>query len=119
MQQLLIHLLGDYLFQTGYMANNKAKSHLPALIHVLVYTSFFLILTRNPITLFVICSTHFIIDRFRIPKYLIWIREGCKYPLTDTGFSKETPPFISTWLFIITDNAMHLSINFLALRYIT
>ena len=65
-----------------------------------------------------IFSTHFIIDRFRIPKYLIWLREGGGYPMTDTGFNKAVPAFISTWLFIITDNAMHIIINYYALRFL-
>lgn len=35
---LLGHLIGDFLLQTSWMAENKAKHILPLLVHSLVYT---------------------------------------------------------------------------------
>lgn len=32
------HLIGDYLFQTSWMAANKAKKWIPLLVHSFVYT---------------------------------------------------------------------------------
>lgn len=44
MAQLLLHLIGDYLLQSGWMAANKAKSHIAAFVHALVYSLPFLLL---------------------------------------------------------------------------
>ncbi|KUO66081.1 MAG: hypothetical protein APF84_12220 [Gracilibacter sp. BRH_c7a] len=35
---LLAHLLGDFLFQTKWMADNKANNWFPLLIHSFIYT---------------------------------------------------------------------------------
>jgi hypothetical protein len=40
--------------------------------------------------------------------------ENCKA----TGYPSETPVWLATWLLIIADNALHLAINFLALKYL-
>lgn len=118
MEQLIVHLIGDYLFQTAWMANYKAGAWKPAFIHALVYSLPFIILTQSWPALLCIFITHLFIDRFRLPKYWIWVREGCKGKITDTGFPEGVPPFISVWLFIITDNAFHIIINFLSIKYL-
>ena len=35
-----------------------------------------------------------------------------------TGYHKDVPPWLAVWLLIIVDNAMHIGINALALRYL-
>lgn len=37
---------------------------------------------------------------------------------TTTGFSEETPIWLSTWLMIIIDNTFHITINYLCLTYL-
>jgi hypothetical protein len=141
MEQLLVHLFGDYFLQPSWCALNKSKRSLPCLVHVLIYTACFLILTTSWKALLVIGLTHFILDRFPIIiKKLIWWREHLnphfQYPTYEscdtTGFYDNSPyntwkggnwgearPFcITVWIFIIIDNMFHLIINYFALRYL-
>jgi hypothetical protein len=56
------------------MAREKARSSFACLVHVVMYTLPFLLLTQEPVTLAIIAGTHFAIDRWRLPKYLIWAK---------------------------------------------
>ena len=144
MEQLLLHLIGDYVTQSDWMANNKTKSHLPCLIHATFYSLPFLLLTYSPLALLTIWSTHFFIDRYRVARYVVWTKnliiaprdrkrivfvgevshewfmnerylwENCK----TTGYPSETPAWLAFWLMIIADNTMHLTINYLSLRFL-
>lgn len=147
MEQLLCHIFGDYCLQSDYLALNKSKRSFPCLVHVLIYTSIFLLLTTSWKALLVIGGTHFIIDRFPIiVKKLIWWKNHfplMKYPPYDmcstTGYYDDSPYnpwipadwqredkrygqprlfFITMWLYIITDNFLHLTINYFALKYL-
>lgn len=46
--QIILHLLGDYVFQSEWMASEKTKRPGPALAHAVVYTALFLFLTQSP-----------------------------------------------------------------------
>lgn len=73
MEQLILHLIGDYGTQSQWMSDNKVKATWPALCHATVYSlPFFLI--GSPMAVFVIWITHFLIDRFRIAKYLVYAK---------------------------------------------
>ena len=74
MAQLIAHLVGDYMLQSDWAAAEKTKKSLAALMHVLTYMVPFLILTRNPYTLAVIVGTHFVIDRWRLARYVCWAK---------------------------------------------
>jgi hypothetical protein len=78
MIQLILHLTGDYLTQSDWMASEKTKSWQPAFCHSLVYSIPFLLLVRSspgPILAWsVILSTHFLIDRFRLARYVVWLK---------------------------------------------
>tara|TARA_R100001198_G_scaffold88437_1_gene64127 strand:+ start:222 stop:602 length:381 start_codon:yes stop_codon:yes gene_type:complete len=126
MAQLLLHLIGDYLLQSGWMAANKAKSHFAAFVHALVYSLPFLLIRPSLNAWLVIFITHFFIDRYSLAKrvaiiknYLAprkhWPKNG---DLSDFGYHKCTPEFLAMWLLIITDNTLHLLINFVALKYL-
>ena len=176
MIQLILHLLGDYVTQNNWIAQNKTKNSWVCLLHVLLYSLPFLLLTDGfTPAWFVIAITHFFIDRFRLAKY--WIKlVNCKlfdrlarvrfesdyfkqgnllitsseelvvvdmmgkdylvthetdysnfiktpwgyigFPNTETGYSKNTPIWLSTWLLIIIDNIFHITINYLSLTYL-
>jgi hypothetical protein len=150
MIQILIHLWGDYLTQSDWMAQNKTKAHLPALVHALVYSlPFFIIGSWKAIA--VIAVTHFFIDRYRLARYIVWAKNllgACReWPLARrdgkwvveelgpnqigywaitppfraceaTGYPPTTPPWLAFWLLIIADNTLHLTINYLALRWL-
>lgn len=136
MEQLLIHLFSDYWLQNDWMATNKKKKWLPAIVHGIVYTLPFLLLTRSFLALLIIGVTHIIIDHTDIvavlnriknwdfkPKELGYFRQlGCgllsrSHMGINDGFAVDRPLFIRVWLLIIQDNILHLIINYLALKY--
>jgi hypothetical protein len=128
--QLVAHAVGDYIFQSQYMADWKAKRSLAALAHVLTYLLPFLLLTRSPLALLVIGGTHFLIDRFRLARYVCWLKNGPLVgrrgllswqgwaPLTATGYPETVPAWMAVWLMIIADNCLHVLINGAALRWL-
>ena len=71
MNQLICHLIGDYVIQNHWMANAKTRSCVAAAVHAITYTLPFLMLTRSPLVLAIITGTHFLIDRFRLARY--WV----------------------------------------------
>lgn len=147
MEQLLCHLAGDFICQSDYMAMNKSKRTWPCLVHVLSYTACFLFLTMSWKALVVIGGVHFILDRWPIIiRRLIWLKNhqgpGLKYvpfgPCSITGYYDQNLSvlqyipkigayngyeprlaYVTLWLYIITDNFLHLLTNYLALKYLT
>ena len=125
--QLICHLYGDYILQSSWMANNKTKRWLPAIVHSCVYFLPFLLVIHPsfPATL-VMVGTHVVIDRFRLARYVTYMGHFLAPPsewkpwseCSGTGYHKDTPPFLATWLMIIVDNTIHLTINALALAYL-
>ena len=112
MEQLLCHLFWDYIFQNEKMDLNKIKRLLWTSIHGLTYTIPFLFITQGISKLLIICLNHIIIDRYRLVTYLIRFKN---WNFSETGFNKNTPVWFSTWLMIIVDNTIHLTINFLCI----
>jgi hypothetical protein len=122
--QLIAHGVGDYVLQSEWMAREKSKRSLAALVHSVFYVLPFLFITLNPYTLAVIAGTHFVIDRWHLARQLAWLKNRpwpgsrpwseCKA----TGFDPDTPPWISGWLVVIIDNLMHIIINAMAITYI-
>lgn len=128
-EQLLLHGIGDYFLQTDKQALNKKKKGLygfkQCLFHCITYSlPFLLIGTWQAVS--VIFLTHFIIDRTKLVDYALAWKNGVKSPyhadrrldISNFGFSPERPMFITIWLYIITDNLLHICINYLALRYL-
>lgn len=94
--QLALHGLGDYILQSDWMATTKTKKSIAALAHVVTYTLPFLFLTRSPAALAVILGTHFLIDRWRLARYVVWAKNFlgpwlCKYE-TLTANPIPSPP---------------------------
>lgn len=147
MEQLILHLFGDYILQSDWMANNKTSKSVACSVHALTYTLPFLLITNSLWALVVIGGTHFFIDRYRLAKYVVYAKNFIAPPSTifylngnestpegavfcavqdkykwknckETGYPKETPVWLSTWLLIIADNSLHLAINYLVLKYL-
>lgn len=155
MVELIAHLFGDYIFQSGWMAENKRKSWLAALVHIILYTLPFLFITFSPFALFFIGFSHLIIDRFGLARYVVYAKNFiapisestffnesfdcecgvCNFcnssfnlPIiqhkyhwencNQTGYPSQTPIWLATWLLIIADNAIHLLINNLAIKFL-
>ena len=122
--QLVAHVIGDYILQSEWMATQKSRRSLPALVHSLTYLIPFLFITRNPYTLAVIAGTHFVLDRWHLARHVAWIKNR-PWPgsapwseCSKTGFHPDTAPWLAGWLVIIVDNVLHIVINGLAITYI-
>ena len=123
MLQLILHLIGDYITQTDYMASNKTKTFRIAFLHAIVYTIPFILVTQSPVALLVILISHAIIDRYRLARYVIFAKnylndrtlkwEDCN----KTGYPNSSPVWLTVWLMIIADNTLHLTINFIAITF--
>ena len=124
MEQLLLHLIGDYVTQTDWMARAKVSTTFAALCHALVYSLLFLLLSPSLAAFAMIAVSHFLIDRFRLARYVAFAKNkvtawhlrwaDCKA----TGFPSDVPPGHAFWLMILIDNTMHLSINYASLRWL-
>lgn len=134
MEQLLVHLFSDYWLQNDWMALNKKKYFWIALVHSIIYTVPFLLLTKSMLALSVICVTHAIIDHtdivYRLNQIKNWDFRQDNYAFLDSqvplgeimtlvkdGYFGR-PFAIRIWLIIIQDNILHLIINFLCLKYL-
>lgn len=123
---LLAHLVGDYLIQSHWMANEKTKRWWPAWAHALTYGLPFLLVTRSPATLAVIVVTHAVIDRYRLARHVVWVKnllapKKYRNPWSEcsaTGYPHDTPPWLAIWLLIIADNTCHLAINAAAVTWL-
>lgn len=122
---VLAHLVGDYVIQSHWMATEKTKHWLPAIVHGVTYTLPYALITQSPLALVVIGGTHIIIDRFRLARHVAWLKNqlGPKRSrprwadARATGYPSETPAWLAVWLMIITDNTIHLLINTAAILW--
>lgn len=124
MEQLIFHLVGDYLTQTHWMAKNKVRSSVVATIHALVYSLPFLLI-GSVWAWGVIFTTHALIDRYSLAKYVIWFKNRCTpggvtwwEARHNFGYPTEMPAWMAFWLYVAADNTMHLIINYTALRWL-
>ncbi len=121
MEQLILHLIGDYVTQSDWMANEKLKSSFAASIHALVYSLPFLFIGSWKAFL-LICLSHFFIDRFRLARYVVFAKNflGQPFPIWEnckgTGYPSERPIWLAVWLLIVADNTLHLICNYYALK---
>lgn len=115
MLQLLFHLWGDYVTQNHWMASTKVKNtaegYLSCLVHTILYSAPFLLLTQSYDAMLIIFWSHYWIDKLRLAKYVIQLRDW-----NFTGKELQ-PPYLSVWLMIIADNTFHITINYLAIKY--
>jgi len=126
MEQLLAHVFGDYILQSDWMALNKRKSYMVAFIHAVTYSLPFVLLHPSFVAWFVIMQTHALIDHLAVARYVCFAKNFLAPPsawpvwakTNATGYDEEKPTWMSTWLFIIADNALHLAINYAALRWL-
>lgn len=115
--QLVAHAVGDYLTQSHWMATAKTKAHAPAAAHALLYAAGFLPLTRSPWRLALIAGSHFLIDRYRLARYIVWAKNqvapAAHRPreVTATGYPAGVPPWLAVWLLIAADNVAHVLLN--------
>lgn len=123
---LVAHLVGDYILQSHWMSQEKTKRWFPAIVHGILYTLPFLLITQSPLALLTIAGTHAIIDRYRLAKQIVWLKNfiaprGFNSPWSKskaTGYPDETPAWLGVWLMIIADNTIHILINIAAVKWL-
>ena len=116
MNELLCHLIGDYILQNDWMALNKHKSKWIAFFHGFMYSLPFIFLTKNLLILLIIGLSHAIIDHWKMANFIGQFKNfNFKTP---DGFNPDRPIWLTVWLGIIVDNTMHLLINHLSLNLI-
>ena len=131
MTELILHLIGDYVTQSDWMAQNKTKRSWPALCHAVVYSLPFLLLKPSWMAFAVILVTHFLIDRFRLARFVVYAKNLALSPhrpcdrerwrwlnCSTTGYPSDAPPWLAVWLLIAADNTLHLAINHLAISWL-
>lgn len=138
--QLVAHAVGDYLLQSDWMATEKTKRSVAAAVHALCYSLPFLLLSPSLAAWAVIVGTHFVIDRWRLARYVVWAKNflaprrqlipfdvtGCTLLIRNhswraceaTGYAPDRPAWLTTWLLIIADNTLHALCNGAALRWL-
>lgn len=122
--QILAHLVGDYVLQSDWMASQKTKRLTVAIVHAIAYGLPFLALRPSLAAWLMIVGTHAIIDRWRLARYVVWTKEWLAPtrppPLAEcpTGYPADKPVWLATWLLILADNTLHLALNSIALRYL-
>jgi hypothetical protein len=112
MHWLFAHFIGDYLFQTDYMAIGKKKSWLIAGLHVLTYMIPFLFIgsfiTAHEVKIMIgqvvwwklalIAIQHLLQDRSSfIVKMMQW-----------KGSASFVQPPMGPWSVVLTDNLVHI-----------
>ncbi|WP_227396347.1 DUF3307 domain-containing protein [Jeotgalibacillus aurantiacus] len=104
----LAHLIGDFLFQTGWMASKKSTEWIPLLTHCFVYTITILIVSwmtfgvMSLVAYLFIFVTHVILDRQKFVRW--WVKR-----------MMQTPAGPDKWLTIVVDQIFHLIILAIAL----
>ena len=106
---LIAHLIGDYLFQTSWMAMNKHAKWLPLFVHSFVYTAVIAIASFVAFeglswwAILFVFVTHVIVDRRTI--VLWWVKNIMR-----------TDPKQVGWLVIMVDQVFHIIVLAVALH---
>lgn len=96
---LIAHLIGDYLLQNDWMAQNKKLRSWPCFVHVAIYSATMWAMTQwPPWAMLVVFATHFVQDRTGFVKWYMLL----------IGQSKFVEPPMAPWSIIVVDNVMHI-----------
>lgn len=119
----LAHIVGDYLIQSDWMAQEKTTRWWPAAAHAVTYGLPFVLVTQSAAALLVIVATHAVIDRYRLARHVVWAKnqlapQAFRPGHTATGYDESRPEWLSTWLLIIADNVLHMLINVAAVVWL-
>jgi len=120
------HLVGDFLFQTKYMALNKSEKGWSGFksctLHVLVYTlSICLMLwTLNPWTLLAVFIPHWIIDRLSLASVWLKLIRGRTFEAAYLSQDKyrEFDIAFTSLVYAVVDNTFHLLSLWLVVKFL-
>jgi hypothetical protein len=97
---LVGHMAGDFIFQTKWMADGKARRFAPLFVHAVVYTLCVWAVSLaaggiSPLAAALVFAAHLFIDRRD------FVRWWCKYITRSDG---------CLWLTVVTDQSFHIMI---------
>lgn len=90
--QILAHLVGDYILQSDWMANGKTRQSFAAAVHALCYSLPFLFFRPSFTAFAFIAVTHFVIDRWRLARYVCWLKNWIAPPVRCIGLRSQCSP---------------------------
>lgn len=100
--QVIVHAIGDYILQSDWMANEKTKRWFPALCHASAYSLGFLVFRPSVAAWLVIFATHYLIDRYRLARYVVWAKNFLSPRLwwkrTAVGWSSVSNQDARSWI---------------------
>lgn len=107
---LIGHLIGDFLFQTSWMASNKSENWIALLSHVTIYTTVIVLVSwqfggLSILGITIIFIGHVVLDRQKFVTF--WVSKIQKADEKNTR-----------WLSIMTDQIFHVVLLALAI-YLT
>ena len=107
MEILIAHLVGDYILQSDWMAENKKKSNIACLIHTIFYVLPFLLISYISLWQIIIMAIqHYYQDRYN---FVVWFMKVKGSP----NFAKSP---MTPWSIILTDNILHLCFIYFLVR---
>ena len=98
MHWIYAHLIGDYLLQNDWMAQNKKKKDLACIAHVAAYMVPFLFCGFNGWQLLLIASQHYALDRTDFVGWFMAVKGSKAF--------RDGP--YAPWSSVITDNILHI-----------
>jgi hypothetical protein len=103
------HLVGDYLLQSDWMAQNKKNRTLACVIHCLIWTTAVMFFTGwGWLPFLILFSLHFLQDRSNFVQY--WMRW--------MGQEKFATGAFAPWSVVLVDNTFHLLQIWLVWKFI-
>lgn len=120
------HLVGDYLFQTKYMALNKSgkgwSGFKTCTLHVLIYTvSICLMLWMlNPWNILAVFIPHWIIDRWSLASVWLKLIGGRTFEAAYLSQDKyrDFDIAFTSFVYAVVDNTFHLLSLWLVIKFL-
>jgi hypothetical protein len=104
MNYLVAHLIGDYILQNDFQAQNKRKSSWVCALHCTLYSGIMFCYTGWPWwVMFLVWVEHFLQDR---TPFVAWFMRFNRQ-------ERFMQPPLGPWSMIVVDNTFHLTFLFL------
>lgn len=116
---LLGHLVGDYLLQNEWMAQNKSNNDFTgwfsAIVHCVIYTLAVCLIMWNfdPLWMGAVFVSHFFIDKFAFGYWYLKHIKGLDTYSYKMVYLSELRAGFNAVIYTVTDNTMHLLLMWL------
>ena len=130
---LMGHLMGDYLFQTNWMAQRKGAEYFPCFVHCIIYTFFVCAMTSwNPLWVLLVFLSHFLVDKYSLVDK--WLKAIKSRSLTDFFLNGHVVAEVqdedhkenyivlrggfTALVYAVADNTVHIILMLLAAKFV-